>query len=213
MTPRLGRRVEHDRRSLNYPAAAGPVRTVTWRRYGATLDQGNSNGCTGHAMAHAINSRPVHKTGARLLNHADAMRLYSRATHLDQWPETYPPDDDGSSGLAVAKAAREAGHITAYRWCFGLDHTLAALSLGPVMLGTNWTTDMMRPNTAGLIQPTGQVLGGHEYLAVGIDLRTRTVLCQNSWGPNWGLKGRFRIGWDTLDRLLRRQGDALQPSP
>ena len=95
MTPRLGRRVEHDRRSLNYPAAAGPVRTVTWRRYGATLDQGNSNGCTGHAMAHAINSRPVHKTGARLLNHADAMRLYSRATHLDQWPEPYPPDDDG----------------------------------------------------------------------------------------------------------------------
>ena len=219
MTPfPLGRRTEHDRRSLNYPATAAPtLRTVTWRRYGPTLDQMRSNSCTGHAMAHAINSRPLHPLRARILNHGDALALYSRATELDQWPgswdhRTGAGQDEGSSGLAVAKAAREAGHISGYRWCFGIDHVLGALTLGPVLIGTDWTENMFTPTTAGLVEDDGPSYGGHEYLAVGIDLRTRTVLCQNSWGPSWGLRGRFRIGWDTLDRLLRRQGDALQPS-
>lgn len=113
---KLGRLVRHDPRSRAYPAAAAPVlRSVTWRRYGATLDQGDTSSCTGHAMAHAVNTRPTHKTGTRLLTHQDALRLYSAATHLDPWPDTYPPDDTGSSGLAVAKAARDAGHISGDR--------------------------------------------------------------------------------------------------
>ena len=28
----------------------------------------------------------------------------------------------------------------------------------------------------------------------------------------WGLRGRFRITWDTLAELLAQQGDALQPA-
>lgn len=163
-------------------------------------------------MAHAVNTRPLHKTGTPLLTHQDALALYSRATHLDAWPETWPPDDEGSSGLAVAKAAREAGHISAYRWAFGIDHLLAALTLGPVLIGTIWTEHMNMPDRTGMVVPTGHILGGHEYLAVGIDTRTRTVLCQNSWGQAWGLKGRFRITWNALAQLLNQQGDALQPS-
>lgn len=211
MTPfPLGRRVEHDRRSLAHPAAAAPtLRTVTWRRYGPTLDQGDTSSCTGHAMAHAINSRPTHRTGTRLLTHADALALYSAATILDPWPEQYPPDDAGSSGLAVAKAARNAGHITTYSWAFGIDHTLAALTLSPVLIGTVWTERMFTPDPAGIVTPGGREYGGHEYLAVGIDLRTRTVLCQNSWGPTWGLRGRFRLTFDNLNALLRQQGDAV----
>lgn len=80
------------------------------------------------------------------------------------------------------------------------------------MLGTNWTTDMMTPDKAGVVQPTGTSLGGHEYLAVGIDVRSKTILCQNSWGSTWGLRGRFRMTWDTLGQLLAQQGDALQPA-
>lgn len=182
---------------------------MTWRRYGATLNQGDTSSCTGHAMAHAINTRPIHRVPSRLLTNADALTLYSAATRLDPWPETYPPDDLGSSGLAVAKAARNAGHITAYRWCFGIDHTLAALTLSPVLIGTIWTEDMFTPDPAGLVTPGGCEYGGHEYLAVGIDLRTESVLCQNSWGPKWGLRGRFRLTFNTLDHLLRQQGDAV----
>lgn len=189
---------------------------MTWRRYGATLDQGTTNACTGYAIAHAINTRPVFDAGQPVLKHAAALALYSRATELDQWPgswdyRTGAGEDGGSSGLAVAKAAREAGHITGYRWCFGLDHTLAALALGPILIGTDWTEGMFTPDARGVVRDAGPSYGGHEYVAVGLDVQARTVLCQNSWGPGWGMAGRFKVGFDTLATLLARQGDALQP--
>ncbi len=141
MTPYpLGRRVEHDPRSRNYAftQAVAVLKTVSHRSYGLPLDQGNLGSCTGNAAAGALDTVPLHKTGERILREKDAVTLYEAATRLDPWPGSYPPDDTGSSGLAVAKACKNAGYITGYRHAFGLDQALAALQVGPVITGIPW---------------------------------------------------------------------------
>lgn len=207
----LGRRAQFDDRSRRFaaPALLAP-KTVLWDHLGPVLDQGSTGSCTGHATAQACNTRPTHQPRGRLLNNDDARSIYSRATELDPWPGIWPPTDTGSSGLAACKAAVERGHITRYEWAFGFDHLLSALQSGPVMVGT-WWYDSMFTTRSGYVTAEGERVGGHEYLIVGCNLRSRYVTALNSWGPHWGLRGRFRLPFDTMRRLLTEDGDAVQP--
>lgn len=208
----LGRHVNHDPRSLNYPAPVDGVtiRSRRWRHYGPVLDQGQVGSCTGNAMAQALNTKPLKRCFQRLTE-ADAVELYTLATQLDEFPGEYPAQDTGSSGLAVAKAAQRKGYITSYSHAFGIDHTLAALMGGPVLLGTNWHAGMFEPDSRGFIEPTGPVEGGHEHLLLGVDLRHEFVTGLNSWGPAWGDRGFYHMSIANLDRLLREDGDAAVP--
>jgi hypothetical protein len=78
---------------------AGPSRAV--------LDQGKLGSCTDNATTQLINidyfaksRRPGH-----YLTETDAVAIYELATHLDGIAgNTYPPNDDDSSGLGAAKA-------------------------------------------------------------------------------------------------------------
>jgi hypothetical protein len=206
----LGRKVQHDVRSFKFAAPAlQPVRTKLWRRYGAILDQGDLGSCTGNAAAHAANSLPLHTTGGKILLESDAVSLYKRATELDNVEGTYPPDDTGSSGLAVAKAGVEKGIWTRYEWAFGFDHALSSLMEGPLLIGTNWYYDMFYPNVNGFVTPTGENVGGHEYLLTGVSVVGKYVTCTNSWSNLWGLNGRFRIRFADFQRLLSEDGDAI----
>jgi hypothetical protein len=208
----LGRVAQFDERSRGFAApAALPPRTVLWSHTGPVLDQGAIGACTGFATAQACNTRPTHKPRGRLLTDVDGRKLYSRATELDPWPGVWPPTDTGSSGLAACKAAVEGGHITRYEWAFGFDHLLSALQSGPVMVGTNWYDSMFRVNAGGYVTIGGDVVGGHEYLILGCAMRSGYLTALNSWGPGWALKGRFRIPFDVMRRLLAEQGDAVQP--
>ena len=44
----------------------------------------------------------------------------------------------------------------------------------------------------------------------GIAAARKRVWCYQSWGPTWGGRhnGTFWFSWDTLGKLLDRQGDA-----
>lgn len=205
---RLGRLLEHDQRSRMFQADTSPaLRTVMHSHFGAILDQGNTGSCTGHAAAHALATRPMYQK--RQYNHDDAMRFYSLGTQNDQWlGNEFPPVDEGSSALGVCKGLKAIGEITSYRHCFGLYQTLGALVLGPVMIGINFYEDMFRLNKGGFMVPGGQVAGGHEMCLVGINTNGAYVTGINSWGPGWGLKGRFKMAFSDLDRLLREDGDA-----
>jgi hypothetical protein len=204
---RLGRHVEHDARSRNYPASRAPkVVSVAHERRCAPFNQLALGSCTGNAEAGLLMTDPYFTAG-RMLDEADAVTLYERATHFDRVKGVYPPDDTGSSGLAVMKAAQALGYITAYQHAFGLQHALEALVLGPVITGVSWYEGFDAPASDGTVTISGSVRGGHEFEVVAIDADAQTVRACNSWGSDWGDDGYFQFSWDTWDRLLHERGD------
>lgn len=216
--PRLGRHVEHDPRSRAYPAIRAEERdAVMHEHYGRVLNQGDLGSCTGNAMAHALVTAPLRRPLVHSTNEKLAVRLYSRATELDPWDGSYPPDDTGSSGLAVCKAAQEAGYISRYEWAFGVDHARAALVNGPLLFGTVWYERMFEPDEDGVVNIGGGVAGGHEYVCLGYVGSMFHFI--NSWGRHWGVAsavadvsgGTFWMSYDTVATLLEDQGDVVQP--
>ena len=209
---RLGRHVEHDPRSRDFPAlvdSAAPLQTVHHRTGGLPLDQGNVGSCTGNACAGALNTQPLHVARGRYLTEVDALALYESATLLDTQPGSYPPTDTGSSGLAVAKAAKAKGLISAYRHAFGIEGALGALQQGPVITGVHWYESFDQPDSAGMVWIGGQVRGGHEFVVVGYVAQKVDpyVVAMNSWGKTYGLSGRYKFTVDTWTRLLAEDGD------
>jgi hypothetical protein len=209
----LGRRVEHDPRSRRYTAPRGTVRTVLWTHAAPVLDQQDIGACTGFSLAQLLNCTKFHRSRPkrRYLDARAAYDLYSVATELDQWEGTWPPSDSGSSGLAVAKAGVRLGYLSSYTHAFGLYQAVEALSISPVITGTNWYDGMYDTDSKGFVSLSGDVVGGHEWLLIGANTRDGYLTGLNSWGPQWGLRGRFRIRIRDYDRLLHEQGDVTVP--
>jgi len=166
---------------------------------------------TGTAMAGWLGTNRRGALGKKTLTAADALALYELATHFDAFPGTYPQQDTGSTGLAVAKAAQQLGLITGYRHAFTIEQALSALAQGPVITGTNWLSGMDRPDPHGVVKLTGSVRGGHEYEVLGYNADTGLVECCNSWGRAWGLRGRFFLSLSDWATLLDADGDVIMP--
>lgn len=216
---RLGRHVEHDERSRNFAVAADTttIQHVRHRRFGV-LDQGNLGSCTGNAITGVLNTLPFHVKATRLKTEDDAVRLYSKATHLDPYPGAYPPDDTGSSGLAACKAARNEGLISGYRHAFSVEAAVTALMAGPVITGVNWYEGFDNPDDQGRVEIAGQIRGGHEFEIIGLDPALSGwldgwVVAVNSWGTGWGRNGRFRFTVMDWATLLDQDGDVTAPTP
>jgi hypothetical protein len=161
-------------------------------------------------MAGVLMTEPYFQP-TRLLGLTQAIALYSRATQLDSFPGTYPPDDTGSSGLAVAKAAKAFDYISGYTHAFGLKHVLGALALAPVIAGVFWYDSFDQPDPDGQCRLTSnaQRLGGHQIELFGVDSERERVWAYNSMGPYWGPlnDGSFYFTWETFDKLLQESGD------
>lgn len=220
---RLGRHVEHDPRSRAHAVTgpAGPVihEPIMWERFSPILQQGSLGSCTGNAMAGWLGCAP-HVSSAEAARPYDeecAVLLYRDATRIDTFPGQWPPNDTGSSGLAVAKAARKRKLISGYGWAFTTDALIRALHDGPVIVGVPWFAGFDHPDPKGLVKPTGPVRGGHEFLirgwtpdphGAGVD---GLLHADNSWGPSWGLHGSFTFTTATWERLRRQRADVTIP--
>lgn len=205
---RMGRHVNHDEQSKNFPAPRGVVQDVLHKCHTKPFDQGQLGSCTGNAMAGLLDTDPLFVKG-RYLYEGVARSLYSLATHIDPFPGAWKPTDTGSDGLSVMKAAQQRGYITSYAHAFGLQHALEALALTGVITGCNFYDSMENPDSTGLvtISPNAQVIGGHEWLVRGIDVERQRVRCRNSWGTEWGDGGYFDLSFSDWDRLLNEHGD------
>ena len=237
---RLGRHVRHDPRNREHPSRRaiprGEALTVDVRHRNYSrfkLCQFRVGACTGFTGAQALNTGPNRerrrKLGKGLTTNTDALAYYSGATARDPWQGTYPPIDTGSSGQAVAEELVARGEADAYVWAFGYDHGLASLPLRALMQGTWWTEGMFEPEPDGRVRPTGDDAGGHEYLWVGFEKRSKLSPSKdrswflNSWedepsGNYWGVTprgvpgpggGYFYMERDDHEYLLERDGDLI----
>lgn len=202
---RLGRHVRHDPRSRQYSAPMAPaIISVRHERNVPIFNQGDLGSCTGNAAVGCISTQPFEYHG----DEQEAVEVYSLATHLDRIRGVYPPDDTGSSGLAVMKALKEEKLITGYAHAFGVDHALRALVLRPGITGITWRSGCDNPDPDGIVQFAGSVRGGHEIELVGIDAEKRLVWFANSWGADWGKDGYFAMTFDDYGQALADHGDA-----
>lgn len=228
---RLGRHVRHDSRSLAYLVQAADPSTLTsvrHERYIPVLDQGDLGSCTGNAAEGCVGTGPLYVAlngsavqpwhtgaGAADKDEQQAVQLYSAATQLDDYDGSYPPEDTGSDGLSVAKAAQKAGLISGYRHATSLEAALTALAAGPVITGVNWYDTFDEPDKRGMvtITPGARVRGGHEFVVDELDVEGKTVWFTNSWGTGWGIQGRAYMTWEVWGRLLDEQGDVTVFTP
>ncbi|MBB3752627.1 hypothetical protein FHT44_005139 [Mycolicibacterium sp. BK634] len=217
-----GRLVDHDPRSrqFRHTFTATSLKPVDWDDDAPITDQGQIGGCTGWTMLDILNNHlfrgnRVHATKSdALLPNNKGLDLYSRATRLDGIANnTYPPTDEGSSGLGAVKAGKAEKFVLTYTHGFSMNDFLVALQHQPVMVGTVWTQGMFDPDKTGLVRPTGVQQGGHEYGAFGYNPATGLIKFRNHWTDQWGVKGRFYIRATDFEKLLAAQGDVTIPAP
>jgi hypothetical protein len=223
---RLGRHLWLDARSLSHmienrvEEMNHPVRTTQWDRVLAILDQGKLGSCSGNAGTGALGTQPFYDAvGKRVLarykgaRQAErfAVKLYEDATVIDAYTGQYPPEDTGSSGLAICKVLKTRGTIKGYRFARTAHGFLRLLQSGPVLMGMPWHNAFFEPNVHGFVDAhkhwaSSGISGGHEVEALGVELDMKDVFSSvltiaNSWGRGWGDAGRFRMRLRTYERL------------
>jgi hypothetical protein len=226
--PRLRRHIHHDSESWRYPfpTAGLSIQSVTHTRLIPVLDQGQVGSCTGNAGIGCLGTDPYYAslredvgkqlgagtTGVYPLDEAGAVRLYSDAEVIDG-DGPYPPNDNGSSGLSIARVLKAAGEIAGYTHTFTPDDALKALTVTPFITGVSWYEGMFTPDDDGRVHPTGRLAGGHEFVADQLDAELGRVWFTNSWGTSWGLGGRFYLTFGDYGDLLADQGDVTIFTP
>jgi hypothetical protein len=188
-------------------AAAVPTTTGrTWRYWnqgGWWGDQGARPWCVDYAWHHWTADGPVTHGRGQRWTPGD---VYRHAQLIDEWPGQ---DYDGTSVRAGAKVLQHRGYITEYRWAWDADTVARALlEVGPVVVGTWWTTGMSEPDAEGIIHYTGSRQGGHAYLLNGVNVARGLARVKNSWGRQWSRNGTAWLPLDDLDRLVTDDGEA-----
>jgi len=167
---------------------------------GRVLDQGDTPHCVGFSWAGWGISTPVVDPWTDEHGHS----IYRACKVIDGEPRK----ENGSTVRSGAKVMVNRGRIRTYFFARDVDEALDYLArFGPVIFGTVWTDGMMRPSAwSKVIRPTGRVVGGHAWLALGVDSRYVTI--RNSWGTGWGKAGNARISITDLKAVWKSGAEA-----
>jgi C1A family cysteine protease len=221
MNKGTGRLVSKDPRDRMYalpkrPQAAVGVVKRLWRSPGI-LDQGATSQCVVFSGDKYLTTRPITNKGFK--TNEDRARVYKEVQAIDEWPGE---DYDGTSVRAFYKWLKDKGFISEYRWAFDCESVVNhVLGTGPVQMGTIWDDGMSQPDRRGYISPTSDQAddSGHAWIIVGADREARNpdgsagrVTMVNSWGNSWGKQGRAFLTFETLDRLIKMEGEAAVAS-
>jgi hypothetical protein len=209
--PDLGRVEKKDDRDLNYlisehlsiTKTSPKITSKYWQSDLWWGDQGSTPQCVGYAWAHWFDDGPITHRGP--YPSVNPSIIYTEAQKLDEWPgENYA----GTSVRGGAKYLKASGKIRSYLWAFNVTTLInTVLSVGPVVVGTNWYTGMFYPDRNGLIRISGRIAGGHAYQINGVDTVTQRFRIKNSWGKSWGQQGHAFISFTDMTRLINERGE------
>lgn len=190
-----------------------------WRRF---YDQGREGACVGFACSQMMS----------VLNREryDARWLWNEAKKIDEWVDTNPGDDNGTSLRAAGDILRHLGHrrvlrgrvhpedttrgIHANRWAQTIDEIRQSISSGvPVVMGTNWYASFDSPERrngeywVGGSGDLGALRGGHAWLLEAASDRRQAFRTPNSWGDL--ASTRVWFPYTLVERLLGEYGEAM----
>lgn len=210
--PRLDLVFDKDPGNRNYGVEIPTTykkRARRWPRSPIT-DQGREGACVGHGCGRFAFSRcGMHPTGISLSEYC--FGWYKETQANDEWQgENY----SGTSVRAGGATGVRRGLIKEYRWAFGIDQALEAITtVGPLVLGIPWFDSMYETDGNGFIQVSGTKVGGHCIDSDYINWRNEYLELPNSWGLGYGNQGVGKMKFETLDSLLRQGGEVMVPIP
>jgi hypothetical protein len=209
----LGRVEKEDVRDLNYPLSAWlPEKTFidqkNWWNNGWWGNQGKTSCCVIYSWSHWIEDGPVIQDD--IPNRSKPMLDISKFYHKCQLNDNIPGENyNGTTVRAGAKILQKLGIIQEYRWAASIDDMIKCLlTIGPMVVGTRWYSNMFHPSHEGIITTTGSFAGGHAYLINGVNINKNLFRIKNSWGKSWGIEGQAFISFDDFDKLLKSGGEA-----
>lgn len=181
------------------PSSTDPV---SWSNTETVLDQGDTPHCVGFAGAQWGNTLPIND---KFVND-DGHKFYYQCKVFDGEPN----EENGSTSRSLAKTLKSAGRLNTYAFAATIDEAIQwIMTNGPVLFGTDWYTGMFEPNSRGFVEPTGNIEGGHMYLAIGYNPLTEVIEYLNSWSDMWGLDGRFYMHKRDAVKVFANQGEGL----
>jgi hypothetical protein len=194
-------------------------RTLPLPRYRLQYDQGAEGACVGFGSSWMMS----------ILNRSmyDARWLWDRAKERDEWADTNPGDENGTSVRAAMDVLRQVGHvkvwdgtnrppdpsegIAANRWATHVDEVRTCVANGtPVVLGVNWYVNFDSPVKKGSRWWIGEgdlgtIRGGHAVCIYRASDALQAVGIVNNWGMTYPL---VMLPYSTLQQLLDEQGEA-----
>ena len=213
---KFGRIEIYDKRDENYPA--GPFLNALpnlalsnryWYCNGWSGDQGTSNYCTAYSWLAYLHDGPVVQEAFAQKPMYNPRDLYLKFQENDGITK---PSYEGSTVRAGAKVLKKLGFLKEYRWTRNIDEiTKALLVFGPVVVGSQWYSGMMKTDSYGKVKVDGRVIGGHAYVLNGVDIVKNTYRIKNSWGSRWGIQNHGFIDIDEFKKLIQQGGDICIP--
>ena len=185
------------------------------------LDQGQEGACTGYGLATVVHYLLRRRRVMPDHDGVSPRMLYEMARRYDEWPgqdyegssargamkgwhkhgvcgDTDWPSDAPDGGLNEARVgAARRRPLGAY---FRVNHRdLVAMHAAIAEVGILYATATVhsgweKVDAEGTIPLETTPLGGHAFAIVAYD--TQGFWIQNSWGPDWGLRGFAHISYD-----------------
>ena len=195
--------------------APAPPPSIDWRAAGAVppvKDQGKCGACVAFATCAAMESSTFIRSGASVVLSEGHLFHCNGGSCAHGWGLAHglaaahhgvgsqadlPWSTDG-----VCKRIAPVCHVVSFRAHTTLAARKRAVAAGPVLAGMQVFADLLAYGSGVYRHVTGDFAGNHAVCVVGYDDASQSWLVKNSWGPEWGDDGFFRIeyGQCGLDR-------------
>ena len=165
------------------------------------LNQDETPHCVGFSMADFGINLPVYTK----YTNEDGHKFY----RLCKIEDKDPLGENGSNLRSAAKVLQNLKRIKGYAFASTLAQVKYwLLHKGPLIAGTFWTENMNYPNIDNILDIGGEIIGGHAYL-LSEWTKDGFIGIQNSWGDNWGIKGKAYISAIEFEKIFRQGGEVV----